>query len=329
MEDGSLMCIVPILLFLALIFMSIYFPQMYKKKLEQKKQALLDQMRRIGDMEITQSYISVNGETAIGVDENRNLLVLLLSDRDDHISYRILSAINVLGVELFEGGKSSKQVRNKALTGALVGSIFGGAGAIIGANVVGSKAAKDVDNISLVLTLNDTQEPTHQIIFRTPNQKNSRANEEAQHWMSVLEILVHRAESGQISPVINVEPRTPKHIEPQKAEPLPVGNQEEVIHPIVSCVLRSASAPGASALVVKQPRYSIGRSQTNDLILQDGTVSRQHAVLCFDDNAWKIRDINSTAGVFINGKRVVEKRLHDGDQIQIGKTVFIFQRSRR
>ena len=49
----------------------------------------------------------------------------------------------------------------------------------------------------------------------------------------------------------------------------------------------------------------IGKSTSNDYVIGDNTVSRQHAsVTILDDGRMTIKDLNSTNGTFVNGKRI-------------------------
>jgi hypothetical protein len=70
--------------------------------------------------------------------------------------------------------------------------------------------------------------------------------------------------------------------------------------------------------------FTIGREAKNDLRLPDPTVSRQHARLRYAQGAWYIQDLNSTAGICVNGKPVPAKRLEPGDEIEIGAYSFEF-----
>ncbi len=68
----------------------------------------------------------------------------------------------------------------------------------------------------------------------------------------------------------------------------------------------------------------IGRS-SEALPLTDNTVSRRHAELTPDDGLWWVRDLQSQNGTYINGVRIAARtRLHAGDQIRVGATVFVF-----
>ena len=68
----------------------------------------------------------------------------------------------------------------------------------------------------------------------------------------------------------------------------------------------------------------IGRGIGNEIRLLDTEVSRQHATLHCSDDAFFIRDRNSSNGTFVNGEAVRTRQLSGGDQIQIGRTVMLF-----
>ena len=65
--------------------------------------------------------------------------------------------------------------------------------------------------------------------------------------------------------------------------------------------------------------YSIGRTSENNIILDDITVSRNHAFLSISEKIIKIIDNNSTNGIYINNEIKSEYELKSGDKIQIGK----------
>ena len=62
----------------------------------------------------------------------------------------------------------------------------------------------------------------------------------------------------------------------------------------------------------------IGRRATSDIMLDDSTVSRRHALVLERDGAPVIADDRSLNGVFVNGQRVREARLRHGDEVRIG-----------
>lgn len=65
----------------------------------------------------------------------------------------------------------------------------------------------------------------------------------------------------------------------------------------------------------------IGRAAESDISLpEDNTVSRRHASLAPEGNAFLLRDQGSANGTFVNGMRVTERVLQPGDEIQVGST---------
>jgi hypothetical protein len=66
--------------------------------------------------------------------------------------------------------------------------------------------------------------------------------------------------------------------------------------------------------------FRIGRAPTNNLVLDNSTVSNDHAVLTIDqDNSFEIRDVHSANGTQVNGEEVGRALLSDGDRIEIGR----------
>jgi len=61
--------------------------------------------------------------------------------------------------------------------------------------------------------------------------------------------------------------------------------------------------------------YRLGRDEHLELSINHPTVSRQHALLHRHGNHWLISDLNSTNGIWWQGKRVQELELRDGDRI--------------
>ncbi|MET9320654.1 DUF1707 and FHA domain-containing protein [Streptomyces sp. NPDC003038] len=67
----------------------------------------------------------------------------------------------------------------------------------------------------------------------------------------------------------------------------------------------------------------IGRDPGNGLRLTHETVSRAHAELILRDGVWVLKDLGSTNGTTVNGRRVTGSAVvRDGDQISFGKVSF-------
>lgn len=63
---------------------------------------------------------------------------------------------------------------------------------------------------------------------------------------------------------------------------------------------------------------TIGRHSSNRLVLDDQAASRAHAVIEYSKGAYHVRDLNSSNGTYLNGRKVSAAELKSGDQISIG-----------
>jgi pSer/pThr/pTyr-binding forkhead associated (FHA) protein len=71
-------------------------------------------------------------------------------------------------------------------------------------------------------------------------------------------------------------------------------------------------------LPVTKDRFVIGRGkQSSDLTLKDPNVSRQHAMIEFQNGVYFMVDMGSTNGVEYNGQRVARKQITEGDVFKI------------
>lgn len=72
-----------------------------------------------------------------------------------------------------------------------------------------------------------------------------------------------------------------------------------------------------------QQSLTIGRDASNVIRLSDDEVSRQHAVIKFDEDKIHIEDLHSSNGTFVNGVAVDTCELTKGDHLRIGQTFFL------
>jgi adenylate cyclase len=73
-------------------------------------------------------------------------------------------------------------------------------------------------------------------------------------------------------------------------------------------------------LQLSKPVTTVGRGHANDLVLNDSSVSRLHAVIKLSDHAVLIADRGSTNGILVNGLKIKgESDLKAGDAVRIGR----------
>ncbi len=72
-------------------------------------------------------------------------------------------------------------------------------------------------------------------------------------------------------------------------------------------------------------RISVGRGLDNVLHLEDGTVSQHHAEFLVECGNAMVRDLGSTNGTRVNGRKITEARLIHGDQVSFGKVEVLFE----
>lgn len=64
--------------------------------------------------------------------------------------------------------------------------------------------------------------------------------------------------------------------------------------------------------------FLIGRQGDNHLVLRDNRISRSHARIEGENGEYFVEDLDSRAGVFLNGQRVKRAQLHEGDRVDFG-----------
>jgi pSer/pThr/pTyr-binding forkhead associated (FHA) protein len=88
-------------------------------------------------------------------------------------------------------------------------------------------------------------------------------------------------------------------------------------------VLQSSSDNTTDKVInIKSGTMVIGRNASCDIILDDEMISSQHAKLRFSDGIIKLKDLNSTNGTYVNGKKINESVLFDGYDISFDMVSF-------
>lgn len=69
---------------------------------------------------------------------------------------------------------------------------------------------------------------------------------------------------------------------------------------------------------------TVGRNETADLHIPSSRVSREHALIVKRGSIYRLEDLGSTNGTFLNGKQIEEAVLHDGDLVAFADVEFSF-----
>jgi adenylate cyclase len=88
--------------------------------------------------------------------------------------------------------------------------------------------------------------------------------------------------------------------------------------------LKGKFADGKEGEFPLAERTSLGRHPNNTLRLVDREVSKEHCVIERVGATFLLRDLNSSNGTFVNGRKIRELRLRDGDEIALGNSRLVF-----
>ncbi|MDH2903678.1 MAG: FHA domain-containing protein [Actinomycetota bacterium] len=111
-----------------------------------------------------------------------------------------------------------------------------------------------------------------------------------------------------------------------RASEVPISNvaRGPVGEHVDELVVITGSAAGTRIEVNKEVTTA-GRDERSDLLLDDVSVSRHHAIFTRTASGRvTLRDLNSLNGTYVNGARVEETTLHSADEVQIGKFKLVF-----
>ena len=88
----------------------------------------------------------------------------------------------------------------------------------------------------------------------------------------------------------------------------------------VMLVIEGGAEDGKGFSLGVHERLTIGRHSANDIVVQEIGVSRHHAEICLKPDGYRLYDLASTNGVFVNRKRIGPEGvlLADGDRVSLG-----------
>ncbi|MDK6294794.1 FHA domain-containing protein [Gardnerella swidsinskii] len=94
--------------------------------------------------------------------------------------------------------------------------------------------------------------------------------------------------------------------------------------PGTALLISTRGAVSGSRYLLDEDLVTVGRDSHADILLDDSTVSRAHAVFKRHNGVFSISDSGSLNGTYVNRERVDKSVLHNGDEIMIGKFRLVF-----
>lgn len=88
-------------------------------------------------------------------------------------------------------------------------------------------------------------------------------------------------------------------------------------------VAKSGSRAGKEFRLQEETRVGRDPAQ-NDIVVDDSTVSKQHAKIRLENDQWILYDLASTNGTFVNDQQIYRQPLADGDTVRLGQATFAF-----
>jgi len=124
-----------------------------------------------------------------------------------------------------------------------------------------------------------------------------------------------------LQPISPAQPPTPQSAPAITSPPtIRIKNGEENELPLAWIVILNGPNAGQTHRLHKIT--DIGREKDhNDIVLEDRTISRQHARIRYEKGAYVLYDLASANGVFVNGEQVRRRVLAHGDRIKVGQVM--------
>jgi len=92
-----------------------------------------------------------------------------------------------------------------------------------------------------------------------------------------------------------------------------------------SALLIVQRGPGAgSRYLLDTDKVSAGRHPESDIFLDDITVSRRHVEFTRVESTYRVQDVGSLNGTYVNRDRIDDAMLQNGDEVRIGKFRLVF-----
>jgi len=99
---------------------------------------------------------------------------------------------------------------------------------------------------------------------------------------------------------------------------------EDELEPGQALLLVKHGPNAGSTFLIETDVTTAGRNPSNDVFLDDVTVSRTHAEIRRTEEGFFVHDLGSLNGTYVNRERVEVTKLASHDELQIGKFKLVF-----
>lgn len=103
----------------------------------------------------------------------------------------------------------------------------------------------------------------------------------------------------------------------------PIGDDINVYGNVSYILTLIDSSSESSSWLLGDGLHRIGRVKGLEILLDDITVSRNHAIITVEGENIIIEDTNSTNGIFLNGELISKANLVAGDRLQLGRFLLL------
>ena len=83
-------------------------------------------------------------------------------------------------------------------------------------------------------------------------------------------------------------------------------------------IVMSKNSPGRQVTLRQRAAMTIGRADRCDVVIASVHASRAHAEVLADGDSAMLRDLGSSNGTFVNGRRIQQHQLRHGDVLSVG-----------
>jgi hypothetical protein len=101
---------------------------------------------------------------------------------------------------------------------------------------------------------------------------------------------------------------------------------EDSSEPVLAYLIVKSGSRSGTNFPLKKSVIKMGRDPGNDIMVDDKKSSREHAKLKLEDGKFVLYDLASSNGTYVNGAKIQNQSLMDGDEVSIGDTVLVFKK---